>query len=169
MEAYGCGCIDLGFLDLGTSWRWVVSFTQRPLYPWGRSHWHPLDRSLGGSQNLSGWCRENSLPYGDSNSDFFVAQPITSCHTNCVVWKGMRYNEAVVAHHGVLHSKLFCCLCSSFMNPYRLCGLVVKSSWLQIERPRVRFPALPDFLRSSGSRSGSTYSREYNWGTTWKK
>jgi hypothetical protein len=41
----------------------------------------------------------------------------------------------------------------------RLCGLVV----------RVRFPALPDFLRSSGSGTGSTQPREDNWGGTWKE
>jgi hypothetical protein len=33
----------------------------------------------------------------------------------------------------------------------------------------VRFPVLPDFLRSSGSSTGSTQPREYNWGATWKK
>jgi hypothetical protein len=31
-----------------------------------------------------------------------------------------------------------------------------QSSWLQIQRIRVRFPALPDFLRNSGSGTGST-------------
>jgi hypothetical protein len=34
---------------------------------------------------------------------------------------------------------------------------------------RVRFPALPDFLRSSESGTESTQPREYNWGATWKK
>jgi hypothetical protein len=34
---------------------------------------------------------------------------------------------------------------------------------------RVRFPALQNFLRSSGSETGSTQPREYNWGATWKK
>jgi hypothetical protein len=29
------------------------------------------------------------------------------------------------------------------------------SSWLQIQRFRVRFPALPDFLRNGGSGTGS--------------
>jgi hypothetical protein len=29
----GSGCIDPYFLDLCTSWRWVVSFTPRALYP----------------------------------------------------------------------------------------------------------------------------------------
>jgi hypothetical protein len=41
-----------------------------------------------------------------------------------------------------------------------------QSSWRQIRRSRVRFPALPDFL-SSGSGTGSTQPREDNWGATW--
>ena len=35
-----------------------------------------------------------------------------------------------------------------------------QSFWLQIERSRVRSPALPDFLSSSGSGTGSTQPRE---------
>jgi hypothetical protein len=37
-----------------------------------------------------------------------------------------------------------------------------QSSWLQIQRTRVRFPALPDFLRSSGSGTGCTQPPEDN-------
>jgi hypothetical protein len=44
-----------------------------------------------------------------------------------------------------------------------------QSSWLQIQRSRVRFPALPDFLRNSGSGKGSTQPREDNWGAIWMK
>jgi hypothetical protein len=36
------------FIDLGTRWKWVVSFTLRPLYPQRKSPWYPLDRRLGG-------------------------------------------------------------------------------------------------------------------------
>jgi hypothetical protein len=42
-----------------------------------------------------------------------------------------------------------------------------QSSWLQIQRP-LRFPAQPNFLRSSGSGTGSTQPREDNWDATWK-
>ena len=37
-----------------------------------------------------------------------------------------------------------------------------QSFWLQIQRSRVRFPALPDFLSSSGSGTGPTQPREVN-------
>jgi hypothetical protein len=43
-----------------------------------------------------------------------------------------------------------------------------QSFWLQIQRSRVRFPALPDFLRSSGSGTGFTQPREGNWGASWR-
>jgi hypothetical protein len=53
MKAYGgvdVRRIDPHFLDLGSSWRRVASFTPRPLYPQGKSPQYPLDRRLGGSQ-----------------------------------------------------------------------------------------------------------------------
>ena len=40
-----------------------------------------------------------------------------------------------------------------------------QSFWLQIQRSRVRSPA----LSSSGSGTGSTQPREVNWGATWMK
>jgi hypothetical protein len=50
----------------------------------------------------------------------------------------------------------------------RLCGLVAE---FQATDPEVgvQFLALPDILRSSGSGTGFTQSREYNLGDTWKK
>ena len=54
-------------------------------------------------------------------------------------------------------------------NNYYLClinGPPLWSSgqgfWLQIQRSRVRFPALPDFLSGSGSGTGCTQPREVN-------
>jgi hypothetical protein len=44
---------------------------------------------------------------------------------------------------------------------YMIC-ICHQSSWLQIQRYRVRFPALPGFLRSSGSGTRSTQPREDN-------
>jgi hypothetical protein len=41
-DNWGSGCIDPRFVDLGTNWRWVVSFTPRLLYPQRKSpctHW----------------------------------------------------------------------------------------------------------------------------------
>jgi hypothetical protein len=37
-----------------------------------------------------------------------------------------------------------------------------QSFWLQMQRSGVRLPALPDFMRSSGSGTGSTQPREDN-------
>jgi hypothetical protein len=50
----GAWIVDPRFLDLGTSWRWVVSFTPLPLYSRGKSLRYPLDRRRGGPQSPSG-------------------------------------------------------------------------------------------------------------------
>jgi hypothetical protein len=42
-----------------------------------------------------------------------------------------------------------------------------QSSWLQIQRSRIRFPTLLDFLRSSGSGTGWTQPREDTWEANW--
>jgi hypothetical protein len=75
------------FLDLGTSWRWVVNFTPRPLYPRGKSPRYPLDRRLGGPQSRSGRFGEQKIldPYWDSNSDPSVVQPVTSRYTDYAI------------------------------------------------------------------------------------
>jgi hypothetical protein len=41
-------------LHFGTRWRWVVTFTPRPLYPRRKNPRYPLDMSLGGPQRRSG-------------------------------------------------------------------------------------------------------------------
>jgi hypothetical protein len=47
----------------------------------------------------------------------------------------------------------------SHLPPLRSSG---QTSWLQIQRSRARFPALPDFLRNNGSGTWSTQPRKYN-------
>jgi hypothetical protein len=61
-EYCGSESITSLILDLGTRWRWVISFTPRPLYLQGRSPWYPLDRRLGGSQSRSGRGGEEKFP-----------------------------------------------------------------------------------------------------------
>jgi hypothetical protein len=82
MKTYGgSGCIAPYFLDLSTSWRWVVSFTPRPLYPR-----YPLYRRLGGPQSQSGWLEKwkfLTLPGLELNP--LVIQPIASRYTNYTI------------------------------------------------------------------------------------
>jgi hypothetical protein len=55
MEAYwGSGGVAPRILDPGTTWRRVATFTQRSLYPQGKSPWYPLNMRLGGPQRRSG-------------------------------------------------------------------------------------------------------------------
>jgi hypothetical protein len=58
----GCGCIAPCILDLGTRWRWVVSFTLQPLYPQGRApctHW--IGGWVGPELVWTQWWREKFL------------------------------------------------------------------------------------------------------------
>jgi hypothetical protein len=81
----GSGWIDPRFLDFGTIWRWVVSFTPRLLYPREKNPRYPLDRRLGGPQSRSGQFIEvkNLDPTGTrtptrrSSSPYPVAIPTT--------------------------------------------------------------------------------------------
>jgi hypothetical protein len=41
-------------LNLGTRWRWVITFTPQPLYSQGKSLRHPMNLRLGWPQNRSG-------------------------------------------------------------------------------------------------------------------
>jgi hypothetical protein len=54
MKKYWGGGIAPRILDPGTSWRWVVSFTLRPLYSLVKIPRYVFDRRLGGPQSRSG-------------------------------------------------------------------------------------------------------------------
>jgi hypothetical protein len=78
----GGGRIASRILNLCTRWRWVVSFTPRPLYLQGKGPWCPLDRRLGGPQSRSerGGEEKNSQPL--PGLEHFLIQPVAqSCTT----------------------------------------------------------------------------------------
>jgi hypothetical protein len=75
----------LRFLDLGTSLRWVVSFTPRPPYPRGTSS---LLVVLNVPQNRYGRYGEEKIlePIGTRKSDHTVVQPVASRNTDCAFY-----------------------------------------------------------------------------------
>lgn len=84
MPGHGSGCLDTCCRDLGSCWRWVVSFIACPLYLPVKSPKYPLDGRLGEPQNWSGW-REISWVYRDSNSVFSGAQSVAYRYTICAL------------------------------------------------------------------------------------
>jgi hypothetical protein len=78
-------CINTHILDLGTSWRWVLSFTSRRLYPRIKSLPVPIGQETGRTPEPV-WTSlrwEKCFPCRDSNSDPSAVQPITSRYYNC--------------------------------------------------------------------------------------
>jgi hypothetical protein len=73
--------------DLGSRWRWVVSFTPRPLYPQRKSPWYPLVRRLGGPQSRSGRGGEekNFQPRRESNPRTPIVQPVAQRYTDWAI------------------------------------------------------------------------------------
>jgi hypothetical protein len=80
MKAYeGSRGIAPRILDLGTRWKWVVSFT--PIYFRGKN---PLDRRLGGSHSRSGRGveKKNSQPLPGLEPP--IIQPVAQRYTYCL-------------------------------------------------------------------------------------
>jgi hypothetical protein len=88
---WGSGCTDPHFLDLVTSWRWVVSVTHPPLYPRDQ-----LDRKQCPVPIWTTWRSENSCPHWGSNSDPRVDQAVASRCTDCAILALKAYGEVDV-------------------------------------------------------------------------
>jgi hypothetical protein len=114
MKAYwGSGSIAPRILDLCIRWRWVVSFTPRPLYPQGRSACYPLDRRLGWPQSRSGRGGEenNSQPLPGLEPPIIqsVAQRYTTELSRHKTYKlyGNLWLESLITWTCLLKEKLF--------------------------------------------------------------
>jgi hypothetical protein len=88
-NVWGSGCIDRRILHV-SSWKWVVSFTHRPLYPWRKEpphiHWIGGRGWEGGREPVwTMWSGEKSYLYGDSNSDPSTVHPLISRYTDCAL------------------------------------------------------------------------------------
>jgi hypothetical protein len=80
MKAYwGSGGISPRILDLGTRWRWVVSFTSQPLYPQGKSPGTHLLEDLVGSRAVLDAVVKKKIPgpRRKSNPKTPIVQPVS--------------------------------------------------------------------------------------------
>jgi hypothetical protein len=113
--------MDPHFLDLNTSWRWVVSFTPRPLNPRGKSPRYPLDRRLGGPQCRSGKRGEEKIleptgtwtPTPRSSSPYPVAIPTTLSRILCfMAWQSKFFTELGASknsQHSYINGSIMLC------------------------------------------------------------
>jgi hypothetical protein len=91
----------------------------------------------------------------ECNGNLFLRAKEEFCKTGGIE-KHTRFNNKNINPCHMTDSFFFLCLLRPLL---RSSG---HSFWLQIQRSRVRFSALPDFLRSSESGTGSTQPRECN-------
>jgi len=73
--ALGRGGLAPRIRNIGTRWRWMVSFPFRQHYPQGKIPQYALDRRLGGPQSRSEWGGKQKIsPRGDNWTP--VVQPV---------------------------------------------------------------------------------------------
>jgi hypothetical protein len=104
----------------------------------------------------------STCPY-TSRQPLLLVDTELAVHNICEFITASPWPEFLIC---AFRAKILCYMCILSKSCY--CSLnrpplwsSCQSSWLQIQRSRVRFPALPDFLRSSGCGKGSTQPREY--------
>ena len=121
-------------------------------------------------QKLSSHVSSRTVPLANLSAGTFQWRCSSSSYCNCNVTVLILHCEVYFLHTVLLNTSTvfslnFTCvrLKSCFdgnKRPHLWSS--GQSFWLQIQRARVRFPPLPDFLSSSGSGTGSTQPREVN-------
>jgi hypothetical protein len=82
-DVWGSRCIHPPILDLGTSWRQVVSFTARSLYPRGKDPGtHFIGSWVDPRIGLHDVKKRKNLHCRDSNFDHSAVQPVASRYTD---------------------------------------------------------------------------------------
>jgi len=78
------------FCNLGTRWRWAISFTPKPLYLHGKSPWYPLDRQPGGPRVGLDMVSKRKIPspHWELNPDHLIIQPIVSHYKHIIFFIG---------------------------------------------------------------------------------
>jgi hypothetical protein len=116
----GSGVIAPCILDFGIMWRWVISFTSRPLYPQGRSPSYPLGRRVGGPQSWSGRGGEEKDSQPLQGLEPPIIQPIAHRYTT-------ELSRILTAY--LIQDNFHSCVCISTeprtlekLRNYRWCG-----------------------------------------------
>jgi hypothetical protein len=140
-------------VQISSRLRWAVSFTLLPLYPRGNCARYLFHRAPEFIYTL--WIRQKSYFSWKSNPG---PQPVNH---RCSEWATSRFAYVRMGLLITHRDQIYIYFLITLRPPLWSSG---QSFGLQIQSSRVRFSALPHFLRM-----GSTQPRENNWGATWMK
>jgi hypothetical protein len=138
-------CINLRFLDLGTVWRSVISFTPLLLYPWGRAPGRYWIRGWVGPQNWSKRYGEVKIldPTGTLNFDPTVIQPVASSYIDwaTAAFVFLRKGKYLFSFHRFrVKTEILMKLRNAYKSWWPPLWSSGQSSWIQIQGSRFRFP-----------------------------
>jgi hypothetical protein len=136
---------------------YVLARKDQRSVPYPKSNWRNdcLSHSLSQEQLL----QSDIVQYDATQVIGFRTEFCTSWYKNWIkTWVSRQVFQIIskIAPWLLPYFYFYCC----YWPPLWYSG---QSSWIQTQRSRVRFTALLDFLRSSGTGTGSTQPREYNW------
>jgi hypothetical protein len=176
--------VDPCFLDLDTSWRWVVSST-----PLGKSPRYPLDRRQCASEPVRKTEKWKCLPYRDSNSDPLIVQPVASRYTDYAVtavfmtWSSTKHSDNFTFEE--VKVNLFLCLInralrhegvwgSGDMSPAFLTSALDRGEWsasdsawfTPVERYEVGWTPEPVWMLWSSERDPLLLSQIEPWSSS---